>query len=65
MGLKVNSVTRVTESQCIGCLECVAACPSRDALAVTLALPFPAVRVATTHPAEAAVPTSPAQGAMR
>jgi polyferredoxin len=44
MGLQVNSVTRVTDAQCIGCLECVAACPSRDALAVTVSLPFPAVR---------------------
>jgi Fe-S-cluster-containing hydrogenase component 2 len=44
MGLQVNSVTRVTDAQCIGCLECVAACPSRDALAVTVSLPFPSVR---------------------
>ena len=39
-----GQLTRVTDAQCIGCLECVAACPSRDALAVRVSLPMPAVR---------------------
>jgi ferredoxin len=42
MSIPVNQRTRVTDSSCLGCLECVAACPSRDALGVSLALPLPA-----------------------
>jgi len=40
VGIPVNTLTRVTDSACIGCLECVAACPSRPALTVTFALPI-------------------------
>jgi polyferredoxin len=65
MGLEVNSVTRVTDAQCIGCLDCVAACPSRDALAVTVALPFPTTRAVAPTLAEDAVPTGTPQGALR
>ncbi len=65
MGLTVNSVTRVTDAQCIGCLECVAACPSRDALAVTVALPFPAVRAVPNPAGENAVTTGTPEGALR
>lgn len=65
MGLQVNSVTRVTDAQCIGCLECVAACPSRDALAVTVALPFPAVRRATPNVGEDGTTTEVPMGALR
>lgn len=39
MALPVNQRTRVTDSTCIGCLECVAACPSREALSLTVTFP--------------------------
>lgn len=58
VGIPVNVRTRVTDASCIGCLECVATCPSRSALAVTLALPWPARRtdVPPPPPAAEAVP---------
>lgn len=39
MKLPVSTRTRVTDGGCIGCLECVAVCPSRDALALTFTFP--------------------------
>lgn len=39
VAIPVNTRTRVTDSSCLSCLECVAACPSKNALTVTLALP--------------------------
>ena len=65
MGLEVNSVTRVTDAQCIGCLECVAACPSRDALAVTVSLPFPAMRAGAPTLGEDLIPSDTPEGALR
>lgn len=44
MAIPVNQRTRVTDSSCLMCLQCVAACPSQDALGVRLALPLPAIR---------------------
>lgn len=49
MAIPVNTRTRVTDASCTGCLECVGACPSREGLTVTLALPtFPRGRSKTT-----------------
>ncbi len=39
MAIEVNRATRVTDTACIGCLECIAACPSQDALALTVTFP--------------------------
>ena len=39
MAIPVNNRTRVTDTSCNGCLECLAACPSQNGLAVTLAIP--------------------------
>ena len=39
MAIPVSTRTRVTDTSCNGCLECVAACPSQNGLAVTLAMP--------------------------
>ncbi|MEP7369557.1 MAG: 4Fe-4S binding protein [Dermatophilaceae bacterium] len=39
MAIPVNTRTRVTDTSCDGCLDCVGACPSEKALAVTLAIP--------------------------
>jgi len=39
MAIPVNTRTRVTDTSCTGCLECVGACPSRNGLTVTLAMP--------------------------
>jgi polyferredoxin len=39
MAIPVNTRTRVTDTSCTGCLECVGACPSQNGLAVTLATP--------------------------
>ena len=39
MKIQVSSRTRVTDATCIGCLECVAVCPSRDALSLTFTFP--------------------------
>jgi len=39
MAIPVNTQTRVTDTSCIGCLECVGACPSQDGLTITLAMP--------------------------
>jgi Fe-S-cluster-containing hydrogenase component 2 len=39
MTIPVNTRTRVTDTSCIGCHECVGACPSQDGLTVTLAMP--------------------------
>ncbi len=39
MAIPVNTRTRVTDTSCTGCLECVGACPSQNGLTVTLALP--------------------------
>jgi polyferredoxin len=48
MAIPVNTRTRVTDTSCTGCLECVGACPSKNGLAVTLAMPNFRSRVATT-----------------
>ena len=49
MAIPVNTRTRVTDTSCTGCLECVGACPSQDGLTVTLAMPtFPPRRSKTT-----------------
>jgi polyferredoxin len=50
MAIPVNQRTRVTDQRCLSCLECVAACPSRDALGVQVALPLP-VRRSSVDPA--------------
>lgn len=51
MAIPVNARTRVTDTSCTGCLECLGACPSKDALTVTLAIPtFRAHRATTTKP---------------
>jgi ferredoxin len=39
MAIPVDTRTRVTDTSCTGCLECVAACPSKPALNVTVAVP--------------------------
>jgi len=39
MAIPVNTRTRVTDTSCTGCLECVGACPSKNGLTVTLAMP--------------------------
>ncbi|HEY8745046.1 MAG TPA: 4Fe-4S dicluster domain-containing protein, partial [Chloroflexota bacterium] len=39
MAIPVNARTRVTDTSCNGCLECVGACPSQNGLSVTLAMP--------------------------
>ena len=49
MAIPVNTRTRVTDTSPNGCLECVAACPSKNGLAVTLAMPT--VRTRRTAPA--------------
>jgi polyferredoxin len=49
MNIPVNQRTRVTDSTCVACLECVVACPSRDALGVQIALPLP-VRASASDP---------------
>jgi polyferredoxin len=49
MAIPVNTRTRVTDSSCNGCLECVAACPSQNGLTVTLAMP--SLRIRRTPPA--------------
>ena len=49
MAIPVNTRTRVTDTSCTGCLECVGACPSQEGLTVTLAMPtFPPRRSKTT-----------------
>jgi polyferredoxin len=47
MAIPVNTRTRVTDTSCTGCLECVVACPSQDGLTVTLAIPTFSTRRAT------------------
>ena len=49
MAIPVNTRTRVTDTSCNGCLECVGACPSQNGLSVTLAMPT--FRTRTTRPA--------------
>ena len=39
VGIKVERMTRVTNTHCVMCLECVGACPSAPGLNVTLTLP--------------------------
>jgi ferredoxin len=39
VGIPVERVTRVTDTNCVMCLECVGACPSAPGLNVTLSLP--------------------------
>jgi len=52
MAIPVNTRTRVTDTSCTGCLECVGACPSQNGLAVTLAMPTFRTRGATAPAAE-------------
>ena len=40
MGLQVHSATTITSVDCIGCLECVGACPRDGAMEVKLGLPL-------------------------
>ena len=40
VGIPVERVTRVTDTNCLMCLECVGACPSAPGLNVTLTLPL-------------------------
>ena len=47
VAIPVNTRTRVTDTSCTGCLECVGACPSQDGLTVTLAMPTFRTRRAT------------------
>jgi polyferredoxin len=49
MAIPVNARTRVTDTSCNGCLECVGACPSQNGLSVTLAMPT--LRTRRTPPA--------------
>jgi len=49
VAIPVNTRTRVTDTSCNGCLECVAACPSQNGLTVTLAMPT--LRTRRTPPA--------------
>jgi polyferredoxin len=52
MAIPVNNRTRVTDTSCLGCLECVGACPSENGLAVTLAIPSFRTRRATSPATE-------------
>ncbi len=52
MAIPVNTRTRVTDTSCDGCLECVGACPSANGLAVTLAIPSFRTRRASSPAAE-------------
>lgn len=52
MAIPVNTRTRVTDTSCSGCLECVGACPSQNGLTVTLAMPTFRSRGATTAAVE-------------
>jgi polyferredoxin len=40
MGLEVHNATSLTSGDCIGCLECVSACPRQGALEVKIGLPI-------------------------
>lgn len=42
MGLQVHSATAITSVDCIGCLECVGACPREGAMEVKFGLPLQA-----------------------
>ncbi len=42
MGLQVHKARTITSVDCIGCLECVQACPREGAMEVKLGLPFQA-----------------------
>ncbi len=42
MGLQVHKASTITSVDCIGCLECVEACPREGAMKVKLGLPFQA-----------------------
>jgi ferredoxin len=52
MAIPVNTRTRVTDTSCTGCLECVGACPSKDGLTVTLAMPTFRAHRTTSHATE-------------
>jgi len=52
MAIPVNTRTRVTDTSCTGCLECVGACPSQDGLTVTLAMPTFRAHRTTSHATE-------------
>jgi polyferredoxin len=40
MGLQVHKASTITSVDCIGCLECVGACPREGAMEVKIGLPF-------------------------
>ena len=40
MGIDVAKATVITSADCIGCLECVEACPRAGALELRVGLPF-------------------------
>jgi polyferredoxin len=40
MGLKVHTASSITSADCIGCLECVGACPRQGALEVRIGIPI-------------------------
>lgn len=51
LGIPVERLTRVTDSNCLMCFECLGACPSASGLNVTLTLPVRSAR-ATEPPTE-------------
>jgi polyferredoxin len=55
IGIPVERLSRVTDTNCLMCLECVGTCPSASGLNVTLTLPgLPARSRGTTPSSEAA-----------
>ena len=55
VGIPVERLTRVTDTNCLMCLECVGACPSAPGLNVTLSLPsLPVSRPAASPDTRAA-----------
>ena len=65
MAIPVNTRTRVTDTSCNGCLECVGACPSQNGLSVTLAMPTFRAHRATPHGTEPGRQADPALELMR
>jgi len=55
VGIPVERMSRVTDSNCVMCFECLGSCPSESGLNVTLTLPG--------VPARPATPPAPGRGA--
>lgn len=55
MGIPVHEMTRISSVECIMCLECVGACPSRGGLDLKLVLPF----VKPVKPSDQTVTSAP------